>query len=77
MKCFIGIKADPIKYSAIFWYNLLRDGSSDDRTRHAACPVLAGEKTVSNIWFHERGEEFSRKCLLDQTDVSTLRMNPA
>ncbi|CAG5091515.1 Oidioi.mRNA.OKI2018_I69.PAR.g13091.t1.cds [Oikopleura dioica] len=71
-----GIKAEPIHKSAVFWYNLLRDGSCDYRTRHAACPVLIGQKTVSNIWFHERGEEFSRKCLLNQTDKSTLNMFP-
>lgn len=71
-----GIKAEPIARSAVFWYNLLRDGRSDNRTRHAACPVLAGEKSVSNIWFHERGEEFTRKCLPEQTDKSTLKMFP-
>ncbi|CBY36968.1 unnamed protein product [Oikopleura dioica] len=70
-----GIKAEPIHKSAVFWYNLLRDGSCDYRTRHAACPVLIGQKTVSNIWFHERGEEFSRRCLLEQTDKSTLEMS--
>lgn len=67
-----GIKAAPVARSAVFWYNLLRDGSSDKRTRHAACPVLIGQKAVSNIWLHERGEEFTRKCLLTQTDISTI-----
>lgn len=60
-----GIQAEPVRGSAVFWYNLLRDGSSDYRTRHAACPVVAGEKWVSNIWLHERGEEFTRPCLTE------------
>jgi prolyl 4-hydroxylase len=68
----LGIKANPVAKSAVFWYNLLRDGRGDGRTKHAACPVLMGEKTVSNIWFHERGEEFTRKCLLEINALSTL-----
>lgn len=28
----------------MFWYNLLRSGEGDYRTRHAACPVLVGCK---------------------------------
>ena len=68
-----GIQAEPVRGSAVFWYNLLRDGSSDYRTRHAACPVVAGEKWVSNIWLHERGEEFTRPCLTEiYSDVNNL-----
>ena len=26
------------------WYNLLKNGDGDNRTRHAACPVLVGSK---------------------------------
>ena len=46
--CFLDLKiaAEPIKNSAVFWYNHLPSGQSDDRTRHAACPVLVGSK-----WF--------------------------
>ena len=34
----------PRKGSAAFWYNLLPHGDLDKRTRHAACPVLTGNK---------------------------------
>ena len=34
----------PQKGSAAFWYNLLPNGIGDERTRHAACPVLIGSK---------------------------------
>uniref|UniRef100_A0A0N5AR18 procollagen-proline 4-dioxygenase n=1 Tax=Syphacia muris TaxID=451379 RepID=A0A0N5AR18_9BILA len=47
---------------ALFWYNLLRSGEGDLRTRHAACPVLTGVKWVANKWIHERGQEFRRPC---------------
>ncbi|KAF7633076.1 Fe2OG dioxygenase domain-containing protein [Meloidogyne graminicola] len=54
----------PTKNDAVFWYNLLRSGKGDLRTKHAACPVLIGEKWVSNSWIHERGQEFIRPCAL-------------
>lgn len=50
------------QHSALFWYNLLRSGDGDMRTRHAACPVLIGSKWVANKWIHERGQEFRRAC---------------
>ncbi|KAH7731564.1 Protein PHY-2 [Aphelenchoides avenae] len=52
----------PSKYDALFWYNLLPSGEGDLRTRHAACPVLLGEKWISNKWIHELGQEFRRPC---------------
>lgn len=52
---------------ALFWYNLLRSGVGDLRTRHAACPVLTGTKWVSNKWIHERGQEFRRPCGLERS----------
>nr|CAD2203875.1 unnamed protein product [Meloidogyne enterolobii] len=55
----------PTKNDALFWYNLWRSGKGDMRTRHAACPVLLGDKWVSNSWLHERGQEFVRPCGLD------------
>ena len=30
--------------TAVFWYNLFSSGEGDYRTRHAACPVLVGNK---------------------------------
>lgn len=54
----------PSKNDALFWYNLLRSGEGDLRTRHAACPVLLGVKWISNKWIHEKGQEFKRPCAL-------------
>ena len=40
----LGITLWPRQGSAVFWYNLYKNGEGDVRTRHAACPVLAGTK---------------------------------
>lgn len=55
-----------IQRSALFWYNLHRDGSGDMQTLHAACPVVIGDKWVANRWIHEKGQEFLRPCAIDQ-----------
>lgn len=34
----------PKKGTAAFWYNLYDNGEGDYKTKHAACPVLAGTK---------------------------------
>ncbi|XP_054711189.1 prolyl 4-hydroxylase subunit alpha-1-like isoform X2 [Uloborus diversus] len=64
----IGVSVKPIKGSAGFWYNLFRSGDGDFATRHAACPVLAGSKWVSNKWIHEHGQEFRRPCGLSPNE---------
>jgi len=62
----LNISLWPRKGSAVFWYNLLPNGEGNERTRHAACPVLTGSKWVSNKWIHERGQEFRRPCRLER-----------
>ncbi|CAF0724352.1 unnamed protein product [Didymodactylos carnosus] len=60
-----GARLVPKKGSAAFWYNLFASGEGDYSTRHAACPVLIGNKWVANKWIHERGQEFRRPCSID------------
>ncbi|XP_008313203.1 prolyl 4-hydroxylase subunit alpha-1-like [Cynoglossus semilaevis] len=62
----VGAAVKPLKGTAVFWFNLFSSGDGDYRTRHAACPVLLGSKWVSNKWIHERGQEFRRRCDLQQ-----------
>lgn len=64
----VGAAVLPKKGTAVFWYNLFPSGEGDYSTRHAACPVLVGNKWVSNKWIHERGQEFRRPCSLDETN---------
>ena len=59
----VGARIQPVRKSAVFWYNLLPSGERDYKTFHTACPVLLGNKWVSNKWIHERGQEFKRPCL--------------
>ncbi|XP_054654994.1 prolyl 4-hydroxylase subunit alpha-1-like [Dunckerocampus dactyliophorus] len=64
----VGASVRPLKGTAVFWYNLFPSGEGDYSTRHAACPVLVGNKWVSNKWIHERGQEWRRPCGLNETD---------
>uniref|UniRef100_A0A3B3ZWV2 Prolyl 4-hydroxylase subunit alpha-1 n=1 Tax=Periophthalmus magnuspinnatus TaxID=409849 RepID=A0A3B3ZWV2_9GOBI len=64
----VGAAVWPQKNSAVFWYNLFASGEGDYSTRHAACPVLVGNKWVSNKWIHERGQEWRRPCGLSESD---------
>ncbi|KAF3704006.1 Prolyl 4-hydroxylase subunit alpha-1 [Channa argus] len=64
----VGAAVLPKKGTAVFWYNLYPSGEGDYSTRHAACPVLVGNKWVSNKWIHERGQEFRRRCGVQEMD---------
>ncbi|KAK4197106.1 hypothetical protein QBC40DRAFT_299699 [Triangularia verruculosa] len=45
-----GLAFKPIPGNAIFWVNLLPNGTGDARTVHAGLPVKGGVKTGMNIW---------------------------
>ncbi|XP_073705460.1 prolyl 4-hydroxylase subunit alpha-1-like [Garra rufa] len=60
----VGVALKPMKGSAVFWYNLHKNGEVDLYTEHAGCPVLRGNKWVANKWIHEFGQEFRRPCSL-------------
>ncbi|XP_051721185.1 prolyl 4-hydroxylase subunit alpha-1 [Ctenopharyngodon idella] len=62
----VGVAVQPKKGSAVFWYNLHRNGELDQKTEHAGCPVLVGNKWVANKWIHEFGQEFRRPCSLSE-----------
>ncbi|XP_030012309.1 prolyl 4-hydroxylase subunit alpha-1b isoform X1 [Sphaeramia orbicularis] len=64
----VGAAVWPKKGTAVFWYNLFASGEGDYSTRHAACPVLVGNKWVSNKWIHERGQEWRRPCGLSESE---------
>ena len=40
----------PIKGSAVFFYDLLPDGNGDERTQHYAEPPVDSEKWMTNLW---------------------------
>jgi len=45
-----GLAFRPIPGNAVFWVNLLPNGTGDARTLHAGLPVGEGTKTAMNIW---------------------------
>uniref|UniRef100_A0A915NE56 Prolyl 4-hydroxylase alpha subunit domain-containing protein n=1 Tax=Meloidogyne floridensis TaxID=298350 RepID=A0A915NE56_9BILA len=61
----------PTKNDALFWYNLWRNGNGDFRTRHAACPVLLGDKWIAAILVLTM--ENKNKFLQERVDVLTAR----
>lgn len=63
-----GVLVKPEKGSGVFWYNLLRNGKGNPKTQHAACPVVLGQKWVSNLWIHSDGQEFNRPCSLNKDE---------
>lgn len=62
----VGVASQPKKGSAVFWYNLHRNGKIDLDTEHAGCPVLRGNKWVANKWIRAFGQEFRRPCRLSK-----------
>jgi 2OG-Fe(II) oxygenase superfamily len=44
------LKVKPERGKAILFYNMLPDGNYDERSQHAALPVLKGEKYLTNLW---------------------------
>jgi len=64
----IKLAIPPTKSDAVMWYNLYKSGEGDKLLRHAACPVLAGNKWVINKWFHEYGQEKFRPCALKENE---------
>lgn len=60
----LNLTVEPIKNSAIIWYNLSPDGFSDERTLHSGCPVLLGTKWIATKWPREDPNIFVRPCEL-------------
>jgi prolyl 4-hydroxylase len=40
--------------NAVFWRNMLKNGTVDDGTLHAGTPVTSGTKIGLNIWTREK-----------------------
>ncbi|CAG7723752.1 unnamed protein product [Allacma fusca] len=57
-----GVTLWPKKGAAAFWWNLDRSGVGDENTRHGACPVLYGDKWVSNKWIRLNEQFLSATC---------------
>lgn len=60
--------AEPVERSAVAWYNLRKDGLSDDLTLHTGCPTLIGSKWIATKWFREIPNSFRKPCGLRPDD---------
>lgn len=60
---YLKLRIPAVKHGAAFWYNLRRSGVGEAFTRHAACPVLIGEKWVANKWITFEDQIFKKPCL--------------
>lgn len=45
-----GLKITPKKNMAVFWFNVLPNGTEDEQTLHGGLPIEKGEKLAVNIW---------------------------
>ncbi len=57
-----GASVEAVGGSAVFWYNLKKNGEGDKFTLHGACPIIYGTKWVSNKWVREGAQLFTRPC---------------
>ncbi|CAB4058586.1 P4HA [Lepeophtheirus salmonis] len=61
---YTGAYSYPEKGTGIGWYNLKDDGYPDELTRHAACPVLFGQKWIGNKWIGYTPQIYKKPCSL-------------
>lgn len=59
---FIGVNVFPEKGSAVWWFNTKSDSVPDLETKHAACPVLLGQKWIGNKWIGYAPQFRTRPC---------------
>ncbi|ODM89752.1 Prolyl 4-hydroxylase subunit alpha-1 [Orchesella cincta] len=64
----VGIAGKPVKGSAVFWFNMHRNGTIKEGITHSACPVVHGHKIVFNqrIQYFQNFQKFG--CSLNQLD---------
>ncbi|CAL8077996.1 unnamed protein product [Orchesella dallaii] len=66
----IGVEAKPVKGSAIFWYNMDEHGEPDPLTLHGGCPILYGNKCVSNKWIRFNAQS-NHQCNVAKFSIPT------
>lgn len=54
----LGVKVKPERGGGILFRNLRPEGTPDDATLHAGCPVIEGEKWLATLWIRERAVSY-------------------
>jgi len=58
----LGVAAEPVKGSLLFWFNAKGDGEVEPLSLHGGCPVIFGHKWIANQWIRANSQMFRRKC---------------
>ena len=61
----LGTSVKPLKGSAVFWYDSLKNGEVDGRMLHGACPLILGQKWIGTKWTHQNENMFKWPCSLN------------
>ena len=61
---FVGAYVKPQKGSAVLWWNMDRVGGYDVLTKHGGCPVMIGNKWITNKWIRANSQMFRKPCPL-------------
>ncbi|XP_064486823.1 prolyl 4-hydroxylase subunit alpha-2-like isoform X1 [Ornithodoros turicata] len=64
----LGLRIEPKKGDAAFWWNLKTDGEGEQLATHGGCPVLFGTKWIANKWFRTNCNMFRLPCGKNSTD---------
>ncbi|OAE21213.1 hypothetical protein AXG93_4012s1440 [Marchantia polymorpha subsp. ruderalis] len=67
-----GIGVKPQKGDALLFYSLHPDGSPDESSLHAGCPVIEGEKWSATKWIHVGSFEKPIRSVTDCEDENDL-----
>ncbi|ESQ46232.1 hypothetical protein EUTSA_v10000619mg [Eutrema salsugineum] len=68
-KC-VGLTIKPRQGDAIFFYNLLPNGTIDPISLHGSCPVIKGEKWVATKWIRDQSfEDYEDKIVKLQSHL--------
>merc|ERR1712066_391019 len=59
---FVGAYVKPQKGSAVLWWNMDRVGGYDVLTKHGGCPVMIGNKWITNKWIRANSQMFRKPC---------------
>ena len=66
----VGISVEPIKGSALFWFNHDTKMQADTRVAHMGCPVLIGNKWIANKWIKMSAQINNIPCSLKHRNFS-------
>ena len=58
----VGAFVKPRKGSVLVWWNMDKAGGYDWRLSHGGCPVMCGNKWITNKWIRANSLMFKRPC---------------